>query len=44
MAQPDWKDKESIQVLGRPRLRLPRDRRKYGLHGKPLFRLKKTPR
>ena len=41
IAQPDWKDKESIQVLGR---RLPRERRKYGLHGKPLFRLKETPR
>ena len=43
IAQPDWKDKESIQVLGRPRLGF-LERRKYGLHGKPLFRLKKTPR
>ena len=49
IAQPDWKDKESVQVLGRPRLGFlvhisGAERRKYGFHGKPLFRLKETPR
>jgi len=38
IAQPDWKDNKSIQILGR----LPRERRKYGLHGKPLFRIQKA--
>ena len=42
IAQPDWKDKEKISSATASGF--PRERRKYGLHGKPLFRLKKTPR
>ena len=44
IAQPDWKDQESIQILGEPRLGFLVICRKYGLHGKPLFRFQKAPR
>ena len=38
IAQPDWKDRESINRLGEPRLGLSCFSRKYGLHGQSLFR------
>lgn len=36
IAQPDWHDKESINILGEPRLGFLVSA-KYGFHGKPLF-------
>ena len=39
--QPDWKDPDSINVLGRPPPGLPGVRRQHGLHGEPLLRFKK---
>ncbi len=41
IAQPDWKDNKSIQILGRPRLGF-FVCGKYGFHGKPLFRIQKA--
>lgn len=42
IAQPDWKDNKSIQILGRPRLGFLVFCGKYGFHGKPLFRIQKA--
>ena len=41
LAQPDWKNRESIKALGRPRL-IFGIRGKYGFHGKSLFSVQKT--
>ena len=50
IAQPDYRDKESVTILGEPRLgflvsggkaRLFGQCGKYGFHGKPLFRIEK---
>lgn len=37
IAQPDWHDKESINIFRRTAARLSCLCRKYGFHGKPLF-------
>ena len=42
ISQPDWKDDHSISILGEPRLGFFGCRRKYGFHGQPLYRFKKT--
>ena len=41
IAQPDWKNQESIQILGEPRLGWLVS---AGLYGKPLFGFEKAPR
>ena len=43
MAQPDWKDRESITVLGETAAWFSCIRRKYGFDGKPLFCFQKAP-
>lgn len=40
IAQPDWKDKESITEFGEPRLGFMVSAGKYGFHGQPLFCIK----
>lgn len=42
IAQPDWKDKESIQVLGRPRLCFLVSAGNMDSMVKPLFRIQKA--
>ena len=42
ISQPDWKDKDSISILGEPRLGFLVTARKHGLHGKPLFGVQKA--
>ena len=42
IAQPDWKNQESIQILGEPRLGFLVIGRKYGFDGKPLFCFQKA--
>ena len=44
IAQPDWKNQESIQISGRTASRMSCVRRKYGFYGKPLFGFEKAPR
>ncbi len=41
ISQPDWKDDESISILGVPRLGFFGISRQYGLNGKSLFCFKK---
>ena len=40
ISQPDWKDDESISILGVPRLGFLVSAGNNGLHGKPLFGFK----
>ena len=50
IAQPDWKDKDSVTIYGEPRHPDLRTAKtgifgvcgKYGFHGKPLFRIQKA--
>ena len=41
ISQPDWKNKDSITVLGEPRLGFLVIGRKHGFHGEPLFCVQK---
>ena len=42
IAQPDWKDKNSIMIYGEPRLGFPCVCGQYGFDGQSLFCIKKT--
>ena len=44
IAQPDWKNQKSIQILGEPRLGMAGQCRKYGFDGESLLCFQKAPR